>query len=382
MLSRLANGIQSVTSMVVFVVLILIADYFIFSTGFTDLDTASLKTMETNIRTLVQLSAATGVSPIEMAPYVITPIGQGGIVTPTLMIIESDAKGCSSEIVEGTYRVECIYRSGVTLLAQANRADAQALIWRDIGLAASTTVPGFAFLISFAVISTRRRRQLIATNMELENRNRILQSTTFALVHDVRGPLDNVLFARDLLKESLTQEQIDEMGLSDVVSLLSDGVDSQISIMDGLRDWMQASKGDMPTELVSLTDAANELVGHSGYLADVQVGDLPTRRINANLFKRVLDNLIRNSIAHSDKADTWVKVYAEGDSIVVQDNGSGFDVSQFDKMTMPFQRGSNSSGSGLGLAIVRQIVEARGDRLRAESTPGVGTKMIIDMGPA
>jgi two-component system sensor histidine kinase MprB len=39
-------------------------------------------------------------------------------------------------------------------------------------------------------------------------------------------------------------------------------------------------------------------------------------------------------------------------------------------------------GSGLGLAIVRQVAEAHGAEITAESAEGGGTRMVLDLGVA
>lgn len=132
--------------------------------------------------------------------------------------------------------------------------------------------------------------ELEARNAELEIRNRVLSSATYTLFHDVRGPLDNVLFARDLIRDLLPADKAEELGLTEVLSLLSDGVDNQVSIMDGLRDWIQMAKDDVPVEMVGLTDAVKELVRQNAYLADVKVDQLQHRVLNRALFQRTIEH--------------------------------------------------------------------------------------------
>lgn len=100
--------------------------------------------------------------------------------------------------------------------------------------------------------------------------------------------------------------------------------------------------------------------------------------VNPDTFRQVLDNLFRNGFHYNSSADPAVWVYEEDGAIVVEDNGDGFDDTEFDKLTRPFQRGASAkSGSGLGLAITRAIIEGHGYRFSARSTPGHGSKFYI-----
>jgi signal transduction histidine kinase len=59
----------------------------------------------------------------------------------------------------------------------------------------------------------------------------------------------------------------------------------------------------------------------------------------------------------------------------VADNGIGFDPDQAQQIFLPFKRlqKRDDSGSGIGLAICKKIVESRGGRIWAESSPGNGS---------
>jgi len=71
-------------------------------------------------------------------------------------------------------------------------------------------------------------------------------------------------------------------------------------------------------------------------------------------------------------------------SIVVQDDGVGIPE---DKLTAIFEQHfrldraneTRTPGAGLGLYIVREIVEAHGGTIRAESVEGKGTAFYVDL---
>ena len=71
-------------------------------------------------------------------------------------------------------------------------------------------------------------------------------------------------------------------------------------------------------------------------------------------------------------------------SITFQDHGAGISPGDLPRIFDRFYRGERSrtratGGFGLGLAIVKALVEAYGGTIAAESTPGKGTRMTVDL---
>ncbi|MBO4290259.1 MAG: HAMP domain-containing histidine kinase [Lachnospiraceae bacterium] len=102
--------------------------------------------------------------------------------------------------------------------------------------------------------------------------------------------------------------------------------------------------------------------------------------------KRVLDNIITNSVKYIDKSrgiiDIRIRDAEETVQLEVEDNGCGIP-----RQDLPFifdrfyrtdtSRRSTTGGSGIGLSIARKIVDDHGGRIWATSTEGVGTIMHI-----
>ena len=112
----------------------------------------------------------------------------------------------------------------------------------------------------------------------------------------------------------------------------------------------------------------------------------PGQRIIADLeqLRRVMNNLIGNSVKYMDKENGYIVILAEdnGDSvkISVQDNGSGIDEKDipfiFDRFyRADSSRNSKKGGTGLGLAITKKIIEDHNGTISAKSFPGKGTSI-------
>jgi len=99
--------------------------------------------------------------------------------------------------------------------------------------------------------------------------------------------------------------------------------------------------------------------------------------------KAVFQNLISNSISHSDKDKTTIEItykeLAEYHEFSFKDNGCGIEEDQFEKIFGLFRKAhqnKNSQGSGAGLAIISSVLEQHQGRIKvAWSKPGEGTTM-------
>jgi len=105
--------------------------------------------------------------------------------------------------------------------------------------------------------------------------------------------------------------------------------------------------------------------------------------------KRVMSNLIGNAVKYrGDKEQGNITVRLEEEDkmvlVEVEDNGQGIPETALPYIFERFyradaSRNSKQGGSGLGLAIAKKIIEEHGGSIRAESEPGVGTRMIFSL---
>jgi signal transduction histidine kinase len=102
---------------------------------------------------------------------------------------------------------------------------------------------------------------------------------------------------------------------------------------------------------------------------------------------QVLRNLVRNAVSHTSpggRVAVVARARAGRLEIAVSDDGPGIPAEHLERVFERFHRVDESrtrdrGGTGLGLAIARAIVEAHGGRIRAESPPGGGTTVRIEL---
>lgn len=139
--------------------------------------------------------------------------------------------------------------------------------------------------------------------------------------------------------------------------------------------------GDCIEEVGLDMDSRNIELGYFNY-----VGDDVMVIADAEQMKRVINNIISNSVKYMDKPKGIINIRIKdvGDFIQVEieDNGRGIAAKDlpciFDRFyRTDASRNSSQGGSGIGLSIVRKIVEDHGGRIWATSKEGIGTEMHI-----
>jgi len=102
----------------------------------------------------------------------------------------------------------------------------------------------------------------------------------------------------------------------------------------------------------------------------------------------VWSNLLENAVRYSAEGSPVEFAIARRNGgpaeITVEDHGEGIREEDLPHIFERFYRGDPSrtratGGFGLGLSIARAVVEAYGGTIRAESTPGKGTRMIVEL---
>ena len=115
--------------------------------------------------------------------------------------------------------------------------------------------------------------------------------------------------------------------------------------------------------------------------------ELPQAKIDPLGLRRILENLVTNAVDAMGGQSGSVTVStarvsdagrANGIRIVVEDTGCGMTEQELGRAFQDFYS-TKSGGTGLGLSIVRRLVTDAGGRLRVETSPGAGSRFIVDL---
>ncbi|MFQ5922456.1 MAG: ATP-binding protein [Anaerolineales bacterium] len=207
--------------------------------------------------------------------------------------------------------------------------------------------------------------------------------------HELRTPLAHIKGYVELLEEEelgdLTMEQGKAMSVIGRATVrLGQLIEDLIAFSTASREGME-----LKLEAVALPPLAREIVDRSKAKAakegiklriSVEKG-LPPVRADAEKLSWVVYQLVDNAIKFTPEGGR-VRLWAEHVSgfvtIAISDTGIGIPASNIDEIFQPFHQLDGSAtrrygGTGLGLALVKQIVDAHGSKISAESMENKGS---------
>jgi heavy metal sensor kinase len=204
--------------------------------------------------------------------------------------------------------------------------------------------------------------------------------------HELRTPLTAMQAILSLVSEG--ERPVDEyrQALDD----LSGEADRLRGLVEGL---LQLARGDQPgarlRERVDLSTLLCDVADSLRPLADAKglslIGDVsPGLALmgDSDSLIRLFVNLLDNAIKFTEQGAVTVTGRRVGNRLTVEiaDTGPGIAPEHLSRIFDRFYRvetARSSAGTGLGLAIARQIVQAHGGEITAESKVGIGTRISV-----
>jgi signal transduction histidine kinase len=236
--------------------------------------------------------------------------------------------------------------------------------------------------------------RVTARTAELEAANRQLESFSYTVSHDLRGPLARIAgFSELLLTEDVASLA---PAARDSVERIRNSATAMTRLIEKLLEFAHVGRSELEREPIDLTTMAREIAG------ELAIGDR-TRRTDfvipdglvgsgdPELVGVALQNLLSNAwkfTSHSPRPRIEVGAEAgngTGPVFYVRDNGAGFEAADSQRVFRVFERLHHSrefDGHGIGLATVRRIVEHHGGKVWATSAPGAGATFRFTLGVA
>jgi signal transduction histidine kinase len=224
--------------------------------------------------------------------------------------------------------------------------------------------------------------------------------------HDLKNPLAGV----QGYSEMLLSGNVEESKKQDYLRMIYDNSVRSNNILQSLFTYSKLGSAgyEMSMELTDVSEYTRQIIAE--YIPKLEEAgfkysfSIPEEEIyipmNRNLFRRIYDNLIENSVKYNVKG-TEIRIEirtsentGETDNtdniscrrlyINVSDNGIGIPEDHIDSIFMPFYRvegktgRAGSGGSGLGLAIVEKIVRLHGGTITYVPGDKKGCEFIME----
>jgi signal transduction histidine kinase len=207
------------------------------------------------------------------------------------------------------------------------------------------------------------------------------------VAHDLRSPITVIAGFAELL--SRDWDGVPESDRTRYLELISGNVHNLSRLVDDVLEVAEVDAGKFqleiqPFDLGSLIErTVMELsAAHAPRRLEIDVPQpLPTALGDEGRNRQVLTNLVTNALKFSpDDEPVSISVSVE-DSVLavsVSDRGVGIPAEDmlrlFERFSrLPNSREAKAKGTGLGLYICKQLVEAQGGRISAQSVPGLGS---------
>ncbi|MBU0483690.1 MAG: GAF domain-containing protein [Proteobacteria bacterium] len=238
----------------------------------------------------------------------------------------------------------------------------------------------------------KQRNTLKKRNQELRCQEKLKANLSSSLIHDLKGPLSEVVANLDILSYSIADDNKEflesaQLGCDRAVSMVS----NLVSI-----DKIEDGKLKLLREEIKPEDLLQESIISIQGLAKIKdvkliidpLGFLPPLSLDRILIFRVLQNLLTNALSYAPNGST-IHVGCQQPAknthleFYVIDQGEGIapDSQQiiFKKYARISKKNDNLTGTGLGLFFCKLAVNEHGGEIGVESIPGQGSRFYFSI---
>ncbi|WP_124978922.1 ATP-binding protein [Nonlabens xiamenensis] len=220
-------------------------------------------------------------------------------------------------------------------------------------------------------------------NRQLNSLNKELESFSYSVSHDLRGPLRGIDGFAQILMEDYA-DVLDEYG-KESLKIIINSADKMNSLMDDILSYSGLSKTVKIDDFHDVNSLCQEIMRDNNtqkYYPNTEVSistDIPKIYGDKAMIYQLFSNLLLNAFKYSSKSESpLIEVgYEDTDEHIVyyiKDNGIGFKEEYAQKIFGIFSRlvKDEYKGTGVGLAIVQRIVYRHNGQVWAESKEGEG----------
>lgn len=232
----------------------------------------------------------------------------------------------------------------------------------------------------------------IARRKEAE---RLREDFVSTLTHDLRTPLLASIQTLGFFLDLEGPLRVTSEEQRNMLTMMRDSHQQMLALVNALLDVYryEAKQQKLLMGPLRMKDLVSHVIAELQALAQNkhqtlthQLDDTcPVIQGDMQAIRRVLTNLVGNAL-HYTPAGGQITLHAQWDdetlTLIVEDNGRGIPAKDLPQLFERFAQGTSrhrTTGTGLGLYLSRQIVEAHGGKIWAESTEGQGSRFMFQL---
>jgi K+-sensing histidine kinase KdpD len=269
-------------------------------------------------------------------------------------------------------------------LTEENQTYETWLIWAVVAVVSLITI------VVLSLIALRQRSRIAKQSKKIVDqydaiqlKGSYLEYAARLIRHDLHSGI-NTYIPRGMssLERRLTPESAATLKVDGAIKMIKEGLAHTQRVYKRVHDFTSMVKQDasVEKEVHNVGDVLADFLKTTAYSSNVILDEaMPDHEINPTLFCTAVDNLIRNGLKYNDSAKKTVKIYYEGQYIVIEDNGRGMSQTELEAFSKPQSRSADQAdaGEGLGLSISIAILADHGLSMTAERIEPNGTKLKI-----
>ena len=240
-----------------------------------------------------------------------------------------------------------------------------------------------AGLLTLALVQLRRQQELARLRTEFVS----------GVSHELRTPLAQIRWFAELLHLGKLRSE-DERARS--AGIIDQEARRLTYLVENVLNFSRSEKGanrvspapvDLDHEILEALELFAPLARARKMLVATALDASAVISLDRDAFRQILLNLLDNAVKYGPAGQTITvgsEIAGDRARVWVEDQGPGIPNEDRQRVWEPYVRlnrdaESATGGSGIGLSVVRELVSLHGGRTRAESAPGGGARVVIEL---
>ncbi len=203
------------------------------------------------------------------------------------------------------------------------------------------------------------------------------------VIHDLKNTVGMLSLTAENARDNIHDKEFQ----ADAIDTVERSVQKMRQLIDSLNAHKApAAISKTMTDLTAATEdriaSVEQLASKKGVTLNLESGINSKVFVDPSALSRILDNLVLNSIeAITDGGSVEVRLTLEDETltIVVCDDGPGFDISYLEeKLFRPFMS-TKKNGLGVGLVLCKSLTEAHGGHISVSNLPTGGATVKVEI---